>query len=87
VPSPVGDPSWSWPDRPGAAGWVVPAGAIVVAERGASALFLLHTTTPGAFPGTPQTLLAGAYLLDDRRVTASELLVLIGQHQHQDRQR
>jgi glucose/arabinose dehydrogenase len=61
VPGPVGDPAWSWPDRPGAAGCIAPPGAIVVAERGASALYLLHSTAPGAFTGTPRTLLVGAY--------------------------
>jgi len=29
--------------------------------RGSSALFLLRSTTPGSFTGTPQTLLAGVY--------------------------
>jgi glucose/arabinose dehydrogenase len=61
VPSHVGDPSWTWPDRPGVAGCIAPPGAIVVAERGASSLYLLHTTAPGAFTGTPRTLLTGAY--------------------------
>jgi glucose/arabinose dehydrogenase len=61
VPGPVGDPSWNWPDRPGIAGCVAPKGGIAVAQRGASALFLLRTNGPGAFTGTTQSTLNGIY--------------------------
>jgi glucose/arabinose dehydrogenase len=61
VPGPVGNAAWSWPDRPGVSGCVAGPGTLIVAERGASALFLLHSTAPGAFTGTPQTLMANTY--------------------------
>lgn len=60
-PGPLPEPAWSWPDRPGVAGCVAPPGALVIAERSASALFLLHSNEPGTFTGTPQTVLAGVY--------------------------
>jgi glucose/arabinose dehydrogenase len=61
APGQLGDPAWSWPDRPGVAGCVAPPGSIAVAEQGGSALFLLRTGPQGGFTGTPQTLLAGTY--------------------------
>lgn len=61
TPGPLGDPAWSWPDRPGVAGCVAPPGALAIAERGASALFLLRLSSPVAFTGTPQQALAGTY--------------------------
>lgn len=61
VPGPVGNPAWSWPDRPGVAGCVAPKGLVAIAQRGASALFALHTTTPTSFTGTPQSTLVNVY--------------------------
>jgi glucose/arabinose dehydrogenase len=61
TPGPLGEPAWSWPDRPGVAGCVAPPGAIAVAEGRGAALFLLHTNGPGAFTGTPQTVLPHVY--------------------------
>ncbi|WP_245645430.1 PQQ-dependent sugar dehydrogenase [Pseudonocardia acaciae] len=61
TPGQLGDPAWSWPDRPGVAGCVAPPGALAIAERGASALFLLRMSAPTAFTGTPQQTLGGAY--------------------------
>jgi glucose/arabinose dehydrogenase len=61
TPGQLGDPAWSWPDRPGVAGCVAPPGAVAIAERGASSLFLLRSSSPGAFTGTPQQILTGTY--------------------------
>ncbi|MBO0876119.1 MAG: PQQ-dependent sugar dehydrogenase [Pseudonocardia sp.] len=61
TPGQLGDPAWSWPDRPGVAGCVAPPGALAIAERGASALFLLRLSAPTAFTGTPQQTLGGTY--------------------------
>jgi glucose/arabinose dehydrogenase len=61
VPGPVGVAAWNWPDRPGVAGCVAPRGGIAVAQRDGSALYVLRSTAPGAFTGTPQTTLSGVY--------------------------
>jgi glucose/arabinose dehydrogenase len=61
VPGRLGDPAWTWPDRPGVSGCVAPPGAIAVAESGGAALYVLRTNAPAAFTGKPQTVLAHSY--------------------------
>lgn len=60
VPGALGDPDWSWPERPGAAGCVARTGLLVVAETAAGALFVLRPG-PGGFTGAPETLLDDRY--------------------------
>lgn len=78
TPGQLGEPAWSWPDRPGVAGCVAPPGAVAVAERGASALFLLRSNAPGAFTGTPQQVLNGAYGRLGAAALAPDGLVWLG---------
>lgn len=78
IPGQLGEPAWSWPDRPGVAGCVAPPGALAVAERGAAALFLLHTNGPTGFTGVPQTLLGGVYGRLGPAVVAPDGLLWIG---------
>jgi glucose/arabinose dehydrogenase len=77
-PGKLGDPAWSWPDRPGVAGCVAPPGSIAVGERGGAALFLLRTSPAGGFTGTPQTLLPGTYGRLDPVVLGPDGLVWLG---------
>ena len=61
TPGKLGDPAWSWPDRPGVSGCAAPPGTIMVGERGGAALFVLRTSPQGGFTGTPQTVLPHTY--------------------------
>ncbi len=78
TPGQLGTPAWSWPDRPGVAGCTAPPGAIAVAERTSSALFLLHTSPQGGFTGVPQTMLAGTYGRLGPATLASDGLIWLG---------
>lgn len=78
LPGPLGPPAWTWPDRPGVTGCAAPPGAVVVGERNASALYLLRSSGPGTFTGTPQTLLAGVYGRLGPTVLASDGLIWLG---------
>jgi glucose/arabinose dehydrogenase len=78
VPGPVGDAAWNWPNKPGVAGCVAPKGGIAVAQRDGSALFLLRSTAPGAFTGTPQTTLSGVYGRLGPAVLAPDGLIWLG---------
>ncbi|MGI8817393.1 MAG: PQQ-dependent sugar dehydrogenase [Pseudonocardia sp.] len=61
VPGSLGPPAWVWLDRPGVAGCVAPDNAVLISERGASAMFMLLINKTGGFTGRPQTVLAGVY--------------------------
>jgi glucose/arabinose dehydrogenase len=61
VPGVLGPPAWTWPDKPGVAGCAAPPGTVAVSEQGASAMFVLRSSGPGTFTGTPQTVLGGVY--------------------------
>lgn len=61
VPGPLGAPAWTWPDKPGVAGCTALPGTLVVAERGAGALFVLRPGENGSFTGDPKPVLTGTY--------------------------
>jgi glucose/arabinose dehydrogenase len=55
---PLGEPAWTWPDRPGVAGCMSTEPAVAVAAAGAGNLQVLPLTREGTFRGKPQALLA-----------------------------
>lgn len=62
VPGRLGPPAWNWPNKTGVAGCVAQEQVVAVAERGASALFVLQKPrTSDRFTGVPTTLLANTY--------------------------
>jgi glucose/arabinose dehydrogenase len=61
TPGPLTEPAWTWPDRPGVAGCMAGEGAVVVAETGDEAAFVLRPGPDGAFTGRPETVLDGVY--------------------------
>ncbi|HEV2782154.1 MAG TPA: PQQ-dependent sugar dehydrogenase [Actinophytocola sp.] len=72
---PLGEPAWTWPDRPGVAGCLSSADAIAVVTTVAANLQILPLTPDGRFSGKPQVSLsdkegfgrlAGADLVNDR---------------------
>ena len=61
-PGAVGDPAWSWADRPGVGGCVAQAGLVLIAQSGARAVFVLRPgPNGGPFTGDPVTLLQNRY--------------------------
>ncbi|HEV8557801.1 MAG TPA: PQQ-dependent sugar dehydrogenase [Actinophytocola sp.] len=54
----LGEPAWTWPDRPGVAGCMSTDPAVAVAAAGAGNLQVLPLTREGTFRGKPQVLLA-----------------------------
>lgn len=77
-PGELGTPEWTWPERPGVAGCAAPPGAVVVAQADGAALFGLRTAAPGAFTGTPETLLADTYGRLDAVALAPDGLIWLG---------
>jgi glucose/arabinose dehydrogenase len=77
---PLGEPAWSWPDRPGVAGCMSTGPAVGVATTIAANLQILPLAEDGAsFRGKPQVImagkdgfgrLAGVDLIDDRIAVA-----------------
>jgi glucose/arabinose dehydrogenase len=62
APGPLGDPAWSWPDRPGVGGCVAEPGLLLVTQAGGRAVFVLRPgDNGGAFTGDPETLLQNRY--------------------------
>lgn len=53
---PLGDPAWTWPDRPGAAGCVVVQGRVQVALTDRAAMFALNLGPGDGFVGQPRTI-------------------------------
>ena len=60
-PGALGDPSWTWPDRPGVAGCVAQPGLLLVAQTGARSVFVLRPDDNGTFTGAPESLLQNRY--------------------------
>jgi glucose/arabinose dehydrogenase len=56
---PLGEPAWTWPDRPGVAGCAVTPGQVWVATSIAGNLQNLPLAQDGSFRGKPQVTLAG----------------------------
>jgi glucose/arabinose dehydrogenase len=58
---PLSTPSWTWPDRPGAAGCTAVPGLVAVALTAGAGVFVLRPGPDGMFTGKPQTSLKNAY--------------------------
>ena len=56
VPGALGDPAWTWPDRPGVAGCVAQPGLLLVAQTTARSVYVLRPDENGTFTGAPETL-------------------------------
>jgi glucose/arabinose dehydrogenase len=61
TPGALGDPAWTWPDRPGVGGCVAQPGLLLVAQATARSVFVLRPSAEGAFTGAPETLLQNRY--------------------------
>lgn len=55
----LGEPAWTWPDKPGVAGCASFANSVDVATEVAGNLQSLALTSTGAFTGSPQVTLTG----------------------------
>jgi Glucose / Sorbosone dehydrogenase len=61
TPGQLGEPAWTWPERPGVGGCVAQPGLLLVAQAGGRAVFVLRPGEKGAFTGAPETLLQNRY--------------------------
>jgi glucose/arabinose dehydrogenase len=61
TPGALGNPAWTWPDRPGVGGCVAQPGLLLVAQASARSVFVLRPDDNGTFTGTPETLLQSRY--------------------------
>jgi glucose/arabinose dehydrogenase len=58
----LGEPGWTWPDRPGVGACVAQQGLLMVALAGGRSVFVLRPDPEtGAFTGDPETLLPNRY--------------------------
>ena len=78
TPGVLGDPAWSWPDRPGVAGCVAQPGLLLVAQTVARSVFVLRPDDNGTFTGAPETLLANRYGRLAAAATAPDGLLWLG---------
>lgn len=61
-PGPLGEPGWTWPDRPGVGACVAQQGLLLVALAGGRSVFVLRPDPEtGAFTGDPETILPNRY--------------------------
>jgi glucose/arabinose dehydrogenase len=77
-PGALGDPSWTWPDRPGVAGCVAQPGLLLVAQTGARSVFVLRPDDNGTFTGAPESLLQNRYGRLSAAATAPDGLLWLG---------
>jgi glucose/arabinose dehydrogenase len=78
-PGPVGDPAWSWTDRPGIGGCVAQPGLLLIAQAAGRAIFVLRPAPNGAsFTGDPETLLQNRYGRLSAATAAPDGLLWIG---------
>jgi glucose/arabinose dehydrogenase len=78
-PGAVGEPAWSWPNRPGVGGCVAQQGLLLVALANGRSVFVLRPDpATGAFSGDPQTLLQDRYGRLTATATAPDGLLWIG---------
>ena len=77
-PGALGDPAWTWPDRPGVAGCVAQPGLLLVAQTGARSVFVLRPDDNGTFTGAPESLLQNRYGRLSAAATAPDGLLWLG---------
>jgi glucose/arabinose dehydrogenase len=76
---PVGDPAWSWADRPGVGGCVAQAGLLLITESASRSVFVLRPgPNGGPFTGDPETLLQNRYGRLAAAATAPDGLLWVG---------
>jgi glucose/arabinose dehydrogenase len=78
TPGALGDPAWTWPDRPGVGGCVAQPGLLLVAQAAARSVFVLRPAANGAFTGAPETLLQNRYGRLSAAATAPDGLLWLG---------
>jgi glucose/arabinose dehydrogenase len=78
APGPIGDPAWSWTDRPGVTGCVAQPGLLLIAQAAGRAVFVLRPGPNGAFTGDPETLLDDRYGRLSAATSAPDGLLWIG---------
>ena len=79
TPGVLGDPAWSWPDRPGVGGCVAEPGLLLVAQASGRSVFVLRPgDNGGAFTGDPETLLQDRYGRLSAAAAAPDGLLWIG---------
>jgi glucose/arabinose dehydrogenase len=78
VPGALPAPAWTWPNRPGVAGCMAQPGIVVIAQSGATSLFVLRPEGNGTFTGAPEILLNGVYGRLSAATLAPDGLLWIG---------
>ena len=78
VPGPLPPPAWTWPNRPGVGGCMAQPGLVVIAQTGATSLFVLRPEGNGTFTGAPEILLNGTYGRLSAATLAPDGLLWIG---------
>lgn len=75
---PLGNPAWTWADRPGVSGCAADPTTVIVALRDASALFTLHPAPDGSFTGQPTKVLENRYGRFSTATLAPDGMVWLG---------
>ena len=78
APGALGEPAWTWPDRPGVGGCVAQPGLLLVAQGAARSVFVLRPDGNGTFTGAPETLLQNRYGRLSAAATAPDGLLWLG---------
>ena len=78
VPGPLPPPAWTWPNRPGVGGCMAQPGLVVIAQAGATSLFVLRPEGNGTFTGAPEILINGVYGRLSAATLAPDGLLWIG---------
>jgi glucose/arabinose dehydrogenase len=58
---PVGNPDWTWPQRPNVAGCIAFNGVVAVALSKESSMFVLRSGPDGSFTGKPESILKNLF--------------------------
>ncbi|MEB3366755.1 PQQ-dependent sugar dehydrogenase [Saccharopolyspora mangrovi] len=75
---PLGNPAWTWADRPGVSGCAADPSTVIVALRDAAALYTLHPAPDGSFTGQPTKVLENRYGRFATATLAPDGLVWLG---------
>jgi glucose/arabinose dehydrogenase len=78
TPGPLAPPAWTWPNRPGVGGCMAQPGIVVIAQAGATSLFVLRPEGNGTFTGIPEVLINGVYGRLSATTLAPDGLLWIG---------
>jgi glucose/arabinose dehydrogenase len=78
TPGALAPPAWTWPNRPGVGGCMAQPGLVVIAQAGATSLFVLRPEGNGTFTGAPEILINGVYGRLSAATLAPDGLLWIG---------